>query len=69
MKAILAMLILSTASPALYAQDHSLYSGQQAREIKALSEEQIKQYIAGAGMGYAKAAVSALARDQAEERD
>jgi len=32
------------------------YSGQENREIKALSPEEIQQYRAGAGMGYAKAA-------------
>jgi Spy/CpxP family protein refolding chaperone len=32
------------------------YAGQQERELKALSVEQVKQYLAGAGMGYAKAA-------------
>jgi Spy/CpxP family protein refolding chaperone len=32
------------------------YAGQQEREIKALSPDEIKQYLAGAGMGYAKSA-------------
>src|SRR5438552_17818226 len=32
------------------------YAGQQAREIKALSAEETRQYLAGAGMGYAKPA-------------
>jgi hypothetical protein len=32
------------------------YAGQQEREIKALSADEIKQYLAGAGMGYAKSA-------------
>jgi len=32
------------------------YSGQEAREIKAVSGEQVQQYLDGAGMGYAKAA-------------
>ena len=32
------------------------YAGQQAREIKALSPEEIGQYLSGAGMGYAKPA-------------
>jgi hypothetical protein len=32
------------------------YAGQQAREIKGLSPEQVAAYAAGEGMGYAKAA-------------
>jgi len=32
------------------------YAGQQSREIKALSAEEIGQYVSGAGMGYAKPA-------------
>jgi Spy/CpxP family protein refolding chaperone len=39
------------ALPAL-AQHHG-YAGMKDREIKALSAEQVKQYQAGAGMGYA----------------
>ena len=39
-----------------HAQHHQSYAGQQEREPKALSVEQVKQYLAGAGMGYAKAA-------------
>lgn len=35
------------------AQHHSGYSGHQAREIKALSPEEVKQYREGAGMGFA----------------
>lgn len=35
---------------------HQPYSGQQDRDIKALSAEQVKQYLSGAGMGYAKSA-------------
>jgi Spy/CpxP family protein refolding chaperone len=32
------------------------YAGEHEREIKALSADEIKQYLAGAGMGYAKSA-------------
>ena len=32
------------------------YAGQQDREIKALSTDEVKQYLSGAGMGYAKPA-------------
>lgn len=35
---------------------HGSYSGQENRDIKALSDEEVKQYLSGAGMGYAKAA-------------
>lgn len=38
------------------AAQHSPYSGQQTRSIKALSDDEVKQYLAGAGMGYARAA-------------
>jgi hypothetical protein len=32
------------------------YAGQQSRDIKALSEEEVQGYLAGAGMGFARAA-------------
>jgi LTXXQ motif family protein len=35
---------------------HQPYAGDAGREIKALSADEIKQYLSGAGMGYAKAA-------------
>ena len=35
---------------------HQPYAGQQEREIKALSPDEVKQYLSGAGMGYAKSA-------------
>jgi Spy/CpxP family protein refolding chaperone len=35
---------------------HQPYAGQHDRDLKALSPEEVKQYMAGAGMGYAKAA-------------
>ena len=38
------------------AQHTGGYAGQQERSIKALSDEEVKQYLAGGGMGYAKAA-------------
>lgn len=41
------------AQPAQPAQP---YAGQQQRSIKALSDDEVKQYLSGAGMGYAKAA-------------
>jgi hypothetical protein len=38
------------------AQGHSPYAGQQSRDIKALSEAEVKDLREGAGMGFAKAA-------------
>jgi Spy/CpxP family protein refolding chaperone len=49
-------ILLLTASAAAFAQSSAPYSGQQARSIKALSEDEVKGYLAGDGMGYAKAA-------------
>jgi len=40
---------------AVHAQHHP-YAGQHERELKALSADEVKQYLSGAGMGYAKAA-------------
>src|SRR5918992_3037353 len=52
MKIFFAMLVL--AAGGAHAQQG--YSGQESRDLKALSAEEIDQYRAGAGMGYAKAA-------------
>lgn len=49
---LLAMLAAGTAS----AQGHNPYAGQNDRTIKALSDDETRQYLAGAGMGYARAA-------------
>ena len=55
MNTVIAMALLAAlALPA--AAQHQPYSGQEARDIKALSAEEVKQYLSGAGMGYAKAA-------------
>lgn len=32
------------------------YAGQEQRDLKALSTEEVKQYLAGSGMGYARSA-------------
>lgn len=45
----------SAATVSASAQHHP-YVGQQGREIKALSADEVKQYQSGAGMGYAKTA-------------
>lgn len=47
---------LAALMPGLASAQHSAYTGQQDREIKALSNDEIKQYRSGAGMGYARAA-------------
>jgi hypothetical protein len=51
-------LLLATlfAAGTAFAQHHGGYAGQQDRAIKALSEDETRQYLAGAGMGYARAA-------------
>jgi len=54
MRQAIAIALFACALPA--AAQHHGYHGQQARDIKALSAEEVKQYLAGAGMGYAKAA-------------
>ncbi|MEK6242972.1 MAG: Spy/CpxP family protein refolding chaperone [Pseudomonadota bacterium] len=47
--------VLAFAATSAMAQ-HQPYAGQEDREIKALSPEEVKQYLSGAGMGYAKPA-------------
>jgi Spy/CpxP family protein refolding chaperone len=58
MKKALVILGLIITIPCLaYAQSgHSPYSGQEKREVKALSPEDIEGYLTGQGMGFAKAA-------------
>ena len=53
MKPFLTLLLLI---PVAGLADQAPYSGQQNREIKALSTEQVGQYLQGDGMGYAKVA-------------
>src|SRR2546425_4103787 len=55
MKTVIAMTLCAVSWTAL-AQVHQPYAGQSGREIKALSDEEVRQYLSGAGMGYAKAA-------------
>jgi Spy/CpxP family protein refolding chaperone len=53
----LAALIVSALALAAGANaQYQPYTGQQQRDIKALSADEVKQYLEGAGMGYAKAA-------------
>jgi hypothetical protein len=49
-----AVLLAAFALPA--ATQHQPYAGQHERDIKALSDEEVKQYLTGAGLGYAKSA-------------
>jgi hypothetical protein len=57
MKHVLTLVAAMAAlAPGLAPAQHSAYSGQQVRQIKALSDDEIKQYRSGAGMGYARAA-------------
>ena len=44
------------ALPGAFAQHATPYAGQETREIKALSDADVKQHLAGAGLGYARAA-------------
>jgi hypothetical protein len=50
--ALTAMSLLTATAQA----QHQPYAGKQSRDIKALSPDEVKQYLSGAGMGYAKAA-------------
>src|SRR5712692_118926 len=49
-------LFLLAPLPAFAQEHHSPYAGQQAREIKALSEDEVQAYLTGQGMALAKAA-------------
>ena len=53
-------ILLSTAlaafMPTVSPAQHSTYAGQESREIKALSTDETRQYLSGAGMGYAQSA-------------
>src|SRR5262245_34850176 len=51
-----AMALVLGVVPALVSGQTTPYAGQQAREIKALSSEEIESYLSGSGMGLAKAA-------------
>src|ERR1700757_2891750 len=53
---LLLILLALLVGGAAWAQHMQPYAGQQKREIKALSEEDVAGYLGGAGMGYAKAA-------------
>ena len=48
--------VLLLLAPLAYAVSSSPYAGQDARDIKALSPEEVADYLSGKGMGLAKAA-------------
>ena len=50
------LLVVAFMTNAAYAQHSTPYAGQEQRAIKALSDDEVKQYSSGAGMGHAKAA-------------
>jgi Spy/CpxP family protein refolding chaperone len=56
MKKLIAASIIAQLLVSVALAQHQPYAGQQGREIKALSAEEISQYLSGAGMGYAKSA-------------
>jgi len=49
-------LIVAIPCPAFAQSGQSPYAGQEKREIKALSQEDVEGYLSGEGMGFAKAA-------------
>lgn len=51
----IALVLLAICPAAAWAQA-APYAGQRGREIKALSEAEVRAYLEGEGMGYAKAA-------------
>lgn len=56
MKKLLTGFLLITLTAICYANNDSPYKGQEFRDIKALSKQDIDGYLSGKGMGYAKAA-------------
>jgi len=56
MKHLSAVILAAALLPASLSAQIPAVSGQRQPEIKALSAEAVQQYLAGAGMGYAKAA-------------
>jgi Spy/CpxP family protein refolding chaperone len=56
MKRFLPALAALACGAAFAQHTHQPYAGQEAREIKALSAEEVEQYLSGAGAGRAKPA-------------
>lgn len=53
---LMTLAVLSVVSIHVVAVGDASYAGQEGREIKALSNQDIEGYLSGKGMGYAKAA-------------
>src|SRR5688500_491116 len=56
MRTIVAAIALFASAAAGAAESHAPYAGQQSRDIKSLSEQEIAALLAGQGAGLAKAA-------------
>lgn len=56
MKSLVIGISLGTLAFSVFAGTESTYAGQEARDIKALSQQEVEDYLNGRGMGYAKAA-------------
>lgn len=56
MKKIIFWVVVNTFACTAFANAASPYAGQEARDIKAMSEQEVADYLNGKGMGYAKAA-------------
>ncbi|MBV1883556.1 MAG: hypothetical protein KUG82_18085 [Pseudomonadales bacterium] len=56
MKRFIYVMVLSSISLMTFAETSGSYAGQENREIKALSQQNVADYLQGKGLGYAKAA-------------
>lgn len=56
MKHLIFLIVISTLAFSTLANTKSPYIGQEAHEIKALSQQEVEGYLNGKGLGYAKAA-------------
>jgi len=56
MKTIAAVILFALPCAAIAQSHHQPYATHEKRDIKALSDDEAKQYLSGAGMAYAKAA-------------
>jgi Spy/CpxP family protein refolding chaperone len=56
MKSLVFGISLSALAFSVFAGTESPYAGQEARDIKSLSQQEVEDYLNGRGMGYAKTA-------------